>query len=99
MAKVTDPVCGMSIDSDQAAARERHGDHFHYFCSTDCAAAFRKSPSRYTVGETVSEELRQRTPPRTEEGGVVTPMFGSAGSGGAEYEPLPEEDDESERSD
>ncbi len=87
MPQVTDPVCGMSIESDQAAAREPHGDHFHYFCSPSCAASFRASPSRYTVGESISEELRGRTPPHTHEGDVVTPMFGSAGSGGAEYEP------------
>ncbi len=96
MAQVTDPVCGMSIDPDSAAAREKHGDHFHYFCSTDCARAFRAAPTRYTAGETISEELRDRTPPRTEEDGIVTPMFGSAGSGGAEYEPIPEEDQSTE---
>ncbi len=93
MANVTDPVCGMTIDSDQAAAREAHGDHFHWFCSTDCARAFRESPTRYTAGESISEEMRGRTPPRTNEGGMVSPMFGSAGSGGAEFEPVPEEDE------
>ncbi len=93
MAQVTDPVCGMTIDSERAAAREPHGDHFHYFCSTDCARAYRTSPTRDTASESISEELRDRTPPRTEEDGIVSPMFGSAGSGGAEYEPVPEEDD------
>ncbi len=98
MAQVTDPVCGMSLDSDRAAAREPHGDHFHYFCSTDCARAFRASPARYTVGETMSEEMRERTPPFTKEDDIVTPMFGSAGSGGAEYEPIPEEDEQADGS-
>ncbi len=93
MAKVTDPVCGMTIESDQAAAREAHGDHFHWFCSTDCARAFRDSPTRYTADESISQELRERTPPHTQEGGMVSPMFGSAGSGGAEFEPIPEEDE------
>ncbi len=93
MAQVTDPVCGMTIDSDQAAAREAHGDHFHWFCSTDCALAFRASPTRYTAHESIAQEMRERTPPHTQEGDIVTPMFGSAGSGGAEYEPVPEEDE------
>jgi len=93
MPKVTDPVCGMTLDSDRAAAREQHGDHVHYFCSNECAASFRAAPSRYTVGESISREMRERTPPHTEEHGFVTPMFGSAGSGGAEYEPVPEEDE------
>ncbi len=88
MAQVTDPVCGMVIDSERAAARERHGDHEHFFCSTDCARAFRLEPERYTA----AERLRDRTPPRMEEHGIVTPMFGSAGSGGAEYEPAPDAD-------
>ncbi len=99
MANVTDPVCGMSIDSEQAPASEPHGDHVHYFCSADCARAFRASPARYTVGETISQEMRERTPPHTHEGGAVTPMFGSAGSGGAEYEPIPEEDELTDGSD
>ena len=92
----SEPVCGMTIDSENAAAREAHGDHFHWFCSADCARAFRSSPTRYTADETISQEMRQRTPPRTEEDGIVTPMFGSAGSGGAEYEPIPEEDETEE---
>jgi len=93
MARVTDPVCGATIDTDQAAAREAHGDHFHWFCSTECARAFSASPTRYTAGESIAREMRERTPPRTREGEIVSPMFGSAGSGGAEYEPVPEEDE------
>lgn len=32
---------------------------------------------------------RAANPPNTTEGGVTAPKFGSAGSGGAEYEPSP----------
>jgi len=32
-------------------------------------------------------------PPFTKKGGFVAPKFGAAGSGGAEYEPLPEKHD------
>ncbi len=98
MPQVTDPVCGMTVDSEHAVAREPHGDHEHFFCSTACARAFRLEPTRYTA----AEQLRDRTPPRMEEHGIVTPMFGSAGSGGAEYEPAgdfeeEEEEDEQDR--
>lgn len=130
MAQVTDPVCGMTIESDTAAARERHGDHFHYFCSSECARAFRDTPEQYTAAErgsgldVVSKdavgdaplsggeldvervgkapvnpkegldvEHVDPMPPRTTEGGVTAPMFGSAGSGGAELERLPGEDE------
>lgn len=96
MAQVTDPVCGMNIDSDHAAATEHHGDHVHYFCSTACARAFHEAPERYhsARGRAGSDEPRDRMPPRTVEDGIASPMFGSAGSGGAEFEPIPEEDEE-----
>jgi hypothetical protein len=76
----------MTIDSERAAA-------------TSCARAFREAPERYhgrSAHRDVDVELRDRTPPRTNEGEVTTPMFGSAGSGGAEFEPIPEEDEEPE---
>ncbi len=37
----------------------------------------------------VPERDRAANPPNTTEGGVTAPKFGSAGSGGAEYEPSP----------
>ena len=37
------------------------------------------------------EELERHEPPRTPTGPVTAPKFGSAGSGGAEYERLPEQ--------
>lgn len=97
MSQVTDPVCGMTIDPERAAASEHHGDHAHYFCSTVCARAFREAPDRYHSARPRSgpdDELRDRTPPRTVEKGIASPMFGSAGSGGAEFEPVPEENEE-----
>ena len=33
MATVTDPVCGMEIDSAAAAASEEYGGKTYYFCS------------------------------------------------------------------
>lgn len=36
------------------------------------------------------EELERHEPPYTKAGGMVAPKFGSAGSGGAEYERGPE---------
>jgi hypothetical protein len=37
-----------------------------------------------------TEELERHEPPYTKAGGMVAPKFGSAGSGGAEYERGPE---------
>ena len=45
--KVTDPICGMSIDPAKAArVIERDGQKF-YFCSDGCATAFEKTPDAH----------------------------------------------------
>jgi Cu+-exporting ATPase len=43
-----DPVCGMSVDPDNAAETVEHEGVTYYFCSGHCAKAFRKDPSKYT---------------------------------------------------
>ena len=40
MAMVTDPVCGMRIDDDDAAATAEHDGATYYFCSQACHDAF-----------------------------------------------------------
>jgi YHS domain-containing protein len=45
--QVTDPVCGMQIDSAKAAASETHQGQTYYFCSTSCHNQFRANPDRY----------------------------------------------------
>ena len=45
--KVTDPVCGMSVESGQAAATENHDGQTLYFCSTHCRDTFKTNPARY----------------------------------------------------
>ncbi len=42
--KVTDPVCGMTIDEKDAAARSVHGGRIYYFCSPSCKAKFDENP-------------------------------------------------------
>lgn len=44
---VKDPVCGMEIDPETAAAREDHDERTFYFCSHHCHAAFLSDPHRY----------------------------------------------------
>lgn len=102
MARVKDPVCGMMMDRDTAAARARFDDREYYFCSQQCLRQFEADPARYAAGADVSpseprEELERHEPPYTKSGGMVAPKFGSAGSGGAEYERLPEAHDDRER--
>jgi len=51
MTKVLDPVCGMTIDAETAADRERIDENTYYFCSVGCAKRFRAEPSRYIAAD------------------------------------------------
>ena len=43
-----DPVCGMTVTRDSAAAYRQVGDDVVYFCSAHCATTFDADPARYT---------------------------------------------------
>ena len=95
MATVNDPVCGMPINSESAKARTERNGHTYYFCSPGCAAAFEADPERYAPqgserNQAEAEELEKHEPPYTTLGFLTSPKFGAAGSGGLEYERLPE---------
>ncbi|MGW5193392.1 heavy metal translocating P-type ATPase [Kribbella sp. NPDC004138] len=45
----TDPVCGMTVTPESAAAHRDRSEHRYYFCSAGCATAFDSDPSRYTA--------------------------------------------------
>lgn len=49
MAMVTDPVCGMKIDGDDAAATAEHEGTTYYFCSQGCHDAFVADPGLYVA--------------------------------------------------
>jgi YHS domain-containing protein len=49
MAMVTDPVCGMRIDDDDAAATAEYEEKTYYFCSRACRDAFVADPARYAA--------------------------------------------------
>ncbi len=59
--QVTDPVCGMQIDSVKAAASETVGGETYCFCSASCHSKFRANPERY-----VRMEQERRIPPKVE---------------------------------
>ena len=98
MPGVIDPVCGMTIDSQTAVARTQYEGRTFYFCSEECKREFDANPTRYaaTADADKPEQLEQHEPPFTKSHGWVAPKFGSAGSGGAEYERLPEAHDRDE---
>lgn len=42
-----DPVCGMTVDPDEAAANVDHEGEVYYFCCHGCADSFRIDPASY----------------------------------------------------
>ena len=46
---VTDPVCGMTIAAEEAAATVSHGGRTYYFCAEGCARRFRENPATYSA--------------------------------------------------
>ena len=43
----TDPVCGMQVEEDKAAATAEHEGKQYYFCSKGCQEAFVQEPAQY----------------------------------------------------
>ena len=53
---ITDPVCGMRVAPERAAARTHYRGETYYFCSAHCASAFEREPARYVGRETGAAE-------------------------------------------
>lgn len=89
-AAVIDVVCGMTIDPQTAAGESSYQGKVFYFCSAECKREFDGNPEKYKSLETKEDPKNLVREPRfTKTGPIVAPMFGAAGSGGLEYEPLP----------
>jgi len=54
---VVDPVCGMSVDPESAAAHRSHGDRDYWFCSIGCAERFDEDHLRFTAPNAVPEGM------------------------------------------
>ncbi len=44
---LTDPVCGMSVTADAAAATVNYKGTDYYFCCKGCADKFNENPDKY----------------------------------------------------
>jgi P-type Cu+ transporter len=42
-----DPVCGMTVEPNKAAAKVEHGGKTYYFCAPGCAKRFEQVPEKY----------------------------------------------------
>jgi P-type Cu+ transporter len=47
MATQTDPVCGMKVDDQKAAAQSTYGGKTFYFCCGGCKGKFDANPQQY----------------------------------------------------
>lgn len=80
--KVKDPVCGMGIDPDQAAAHVEHDGETYYFCSDSCHKKFEANLSQYvsTNGEATSSEATHDHSDHTVETQVPAAADNAAGA-------------------
>lgn len=47
MAQATDPVCGMTVDTETAKFTTQYQGETFYFCAPGCKKAFEKTPEEY----------------------------------------------------
>ena len=47
--KVTDPVCGMQLLPEKAAAKVDYQGQTYYFCAEACRKQFEAEPERYVA--------------------------------------------------
>lgn len=64
MAQVKDPVCGMTIDTNDAVGKSAYQGSTYYFCSSDCKTEFDESPADYSsqsgsAGDSNQNDMRQ----------------------------------------
>jgi Cu+-exporting ATPase len=52
---VTDPVCGMNVNSATAKHSFEHARKMHYFCGARCAEKFRADPEKYLAQPSIPD--------------------------------------------
>jgi len=50
-----DPVCGMMVEEESAAATSEYKGKTYYFCSAGCKASFDQDPDKYLNGEEMGD--------------------------------------------
>ncbi len=58
-----DPVCGMEVQPESAAASETHAGQVYYFCCKGCATKFRVDPAKYLAPPVVQNLVQLGQPP------------------------------------
>src|SRR5579883_1328340 len=55
-----DPVCGMSVDPEEAKAKVEHGGKSYYFCCGGCAQKFQAAPEKYLAATSSAGDAAAR---------------------------------------
>ncbi|HKD18774.1 MAG TPA: HAD-IC family P-type ATPase, partial [Thermoanaerobaculia bacterium] len=69
-----DPVCGMEVEPERAAARREHAGREIFFCAEVCARAFDADPAKYVEG---AAEAPRRMPETSAPATAESPAAGS----------------------
>lgn len=56
-----DPVCGMDVNEQTAAATAEYQGTTYYFCAPGCKKAFEKEPEKYVQGTASSDDHSQHS--------------------------------------
>jgi YHS domain-containing protein len=88
----------MMVEPAKAYGPVTHRQREYCFCSEECMDRFTADPDRYVVERPApvsssreTDTGRDRSEPPFTTDGITAPKFGSAGSGGLEYEPPPKD--------
>src|SRR5260370_32967465 len=63
--KHKDPVCGMTVVPEKAAAQAAHEGKTYYFCSPGCVAKFEKEPQKYLAARDEAAQREAEQPSRS----------------------------------
>jgi Cu+-exporting ATPase len=66
-----DPVCGMAVDPNKAAAKQEFRGNPYYFCSKRCAERFAKEPERFLSAPGISGMETAHSDETAHSGGAV----------------------------
>ncbi|MCX8031293.1 MAG: heavy metal translocating P-type ATPase, partial [Thermodesulfovibrionales bacterium] len=70
---VTDPVCGMNIEKDEAVATTQYKGQTYYFCAEICKEEFDKDPESYLTKERSESKIVDATMAKDPICGMVVP--------------------------
>ncbi len=73
MATVKDPVCGMEIDSEAAAATSEHEGTTIYFCAVGCKESFDAEPAKFLGAAGKAPAAAPAEPPAAQKPSMAEP--------------------------